>query len=127
MERKDVERKMIDMGFYVGNKGFGYIEDVLEIIEADGGYVEKITDTYAIVGKKNKQKWERVERCIRHEIDCYYNHAKVHPILENSCSIRHRFTNKEFLARLYRIIYLGLGEGQKKPQVPHGILWEDEE
>lgn len=37
MERNDVERKMMDMGFHVGNKGFGYIADMLEIIEADGG------------------------------------------------------------------------------------------
>lgn len=107
MERNDVERKMMDMGFYVGNKGFGYIADMLEIIEADGGCLEKITVAYAIVGKKRKHKWTGVERCIRHEIECYYNRAKVHPILENRWSIKKRFSNKEFLTRLYRIIYLG--------------------
>ncbi|MGN0133789.1 MAG: sporulation initiation factor Spo0A C-terminal domain-containing protein [Anaerotignum sp.] len=74
--------------------------------------MDKITATYAIVGKKNKQKWERVERCIRHEIECYYNRAKVPPILENRWSKRKRFSNKEFLARLYRMIYLGQG-GEK--------------
>lgn len=116
MERNDVERKMMNMGFSVGNKGFGYIADMLEIIEADGGCVEKITDAYFIVGEKRKNTWNSVERCIRHEIECYYKRAKVPRILENRWSKRKRFSNKEFLARLYRIIYLGQGEERRLEQ-----------
>lgn len=127
MERKDVERKMMDMGFSVGNKGFGYIADTLEAIAADGGRAEKITVTYEIIAKKKETTYQRFERAIRHEIERYYKKEKIHPMLDNKSRENHKFTCKNFLVRLYRIIYRGQGEEKKKKKVSPGRWWEDEE
>ena len=105
MNRKEIEKKMMDMGFAVANRGFGYIADVLESIHQDGGVVLKMTATYAEIGKKNGVSKCAAERCIRHEIGCYYNQQNIHPMLKAKGCIGGRYPNREFLARLYQVIY----------------------
>ena len=104
MNRKEIERKLMCMGFLAGNKGFGYIAEVMEHIHKDGGNIQKITVTYQEIAEKYGVACGTIERCIRHEIRCYYDQGSRHPLLADGVKGRTRLTNREFLARLYWIM-----------------------
>lgn len=107
MNRKEIEQKLMEMNFPAANKGFHYIAEALECIYQDNGQIIKLTATYAEIAKRQQVTPSSVERCIRHEISCYYNQRNIHPMLENTDGKFIKRTNREFLARLYRIIYDG--------------------
>lgn len=62
--RKKIGDTLLQLGITPDLKGFGYIVDVVEMIDTDGR--QKITYFYDTVAKKHGTKASRVERCIRH-------------------------------------------------------------
>ena len=79
-----IEKLLLEKDFKPNLKGFDYIVEAIELIQQDKTYSRAITTRlYPIIAKKYNDKASRVERAIRHAIQC----AKIGN------------TNAEFLAR----------------------------
>lgn len=106
MKKDEVKKRMAEIGLDISLKGFGCIADMLEIIDEEGADL-KITAAYEITGRKRNDSGARVERAIRHAITRYYQimGTNCHPDLRRKSGKDMRLHNKEFLARLHKIIY----------------------
>ena len=83
MENK-IEKLLLEKDFKPNLKGFDYIVEAIELIQQDKTYLRAITTRlYPTIAHNNNDKILRVERAIRHSIQC----AKIGN------------TNAEFLAR----------------------------
>ena len=105
MDRKEVRDKMMDMGFYASNKGFKYIVEALEAIDKEGIDEIKITVVEAEIAKRNGTTVSAVERAIRHAINRYYERSVMPPHIFTDGVTGTRLPLKEFLYRLYLMIY----------------------
>lgn len=62
MDKVKIGNKLLDLGFSVSDKGFGYLIDAVSVYE----FGMPIMNVYARVAKINGSEPTRVERCIRH-------------------------------------------------------------
>ena len=102
MDRKEMTDRLVNMGFYASHRGFTYILDALETLKKEGEDM-KFTSIYHALAKRHETNPSSVERCMRHTITQYYQNCNVHPELVSN-SQKGRFTNCEFVHRLFRII-----------------------
>lgn len=101
--KSKAKRTMMQMGFSVSNCGFGYIVDALVMIHEEPDV--KFGYMYEVIARRHKKHKSSVERAIRYEIENYYSTYKVHPVLDATNTKTGRYPVKEFLKRLYLIIY----------------------
>lgn len=108
LEKNAVREKMMQLGLPVSYRGFDAMVDMLEYIHREG-VTTKITEGYNSVGRSNGGTRNIVERNIRYEIKKYYEimGEQCHPLLSAGVQKNGTLTNKEFLARLHKIIYEG--------------------
>ena len=98
--------KMMEMGFHISNNGFKYILDAVEVIHN----INRIKMTgkggvYDTVAYANNTTAIRVERCIRTEIERYYNTNTNIPAMLAGDKDSGKLTNSEFLSRMTCILY----------------------
>lgn len=96
--------KMIELGFNISNKGFNYILDSIQAIAQSDDNL-KITYLYAYVASKNNTTSTRVERCIRSEVESFYNLCTIIPAELVGYYGKGKLTNGEFLYRLAYMLY----------------------
>lgn len=102
-----IVNKMLQMGFHMSNKGFCYILEATEIINNSGEFpkVAGRYGLYSMVGEVYGTTGSRVERCIRAEVERYYS-SHIEVPAELVCDeASGKLPNKEFLARMARILY----------------------
>ena len=66
--RKKLEDLLLQIGITPNLKGFAYICDMVELIDADPNRERKMLDMYTEVAKGNRTSRGAVERGIRHAI-----------------------------------------------------------
>lgn len=104
-KRKDVVLELVKLGFNSAHIGFDYIVDALQIIstrDIDVRMGELYSEIASVYGKTASS----IERCIRYEVQYYYENCKCHPLLiaNSRKSKSSRIANREFIFRLYRIL-----------------------
>lgn len=106
MNKKEVRKELVKMGFDASLKGIGHMADILEMIDKKGSDF-KITATIVAMGEKKRIQRHAIERNIRYLIQRYYekNRGNCHPHLYNTADTDGQFRTKEFLIRLHEIIY----------------------
>lgn len=102
---KQVVDKMVQLGMNISNKGFQYLVDAVDIILNDGDVKQMYL--YSIIADKYKTTATGVERCMRHEIQLYYDtHIFSNEVPDELiCNINRngRLTCREFV---YRLAYM---------------------
>lgn len=103
-EDQKLVSKMMTIGLHISNKGFQYMLEAAKIIHGCDSY-PKIIGVYNIIAKKFDTTGQRVERCIRAEVERYYN-SQIDMPMEFECDPDSgKLPNSEFLARLTNILY----------------------
>lgn len=68
MNREKIEDALFKMGVPVGNKGFKYMADTIEIFEEKGTNISITEELYPTIAEKNNTTVSRVERAIRYAL-----------------------------------------------------------
>lgn len=70
MNKTHVQNVMIKIGIPVDSKGFNYIEQAVYLLDKDEWKNSKWMALYETIGRNNGDIASRVERAIRHSLQC---------------------------------------------------------
>lgn len=103
MEKKIIE-VLKNLGVPMGNLGFKYIKDAVKLAAEDEEILTNMTKPgglYATVAKMHNSTASRVERAIRHGIECSFSHCDVDTIKGYFGNVSgNKLTNRNFIAAL---------------------------
>lgn len=94
MEKRKIENLLDRLNIPLDNLGYRYLISALEIYTKDIN--TKITLIYSQVAKKHNSTASRVERAIRHSVECAEENIKQY------FKVDYEITNRRFLALLAR-------------------------
>lgn len=99
------EKYLMNLGAPMSAKGFGYIVEAVDLIHKEPDLINKITrELLPRIADAYGTTWIAVERNIRKAImDVYDRNANV-PAMFVPDPQKGKLTNKEFLARLARVV-----------------------
>lgn len=83
MNKTMIEDALISMGVPVGNKGFNYIRDAIEILDEKGTNISIIKELYHDIAVRNKTTVQRVERAIRHNLELVRKNEETQDIVKH--------------------------------------------
>ena len=103
-QEKEIVSKMLSIGLNISCKGFNYILDAVKTIHDTDDDV-KTTHLYTKIANTNNSTYSKVERCIRSEIDRFYNTSTNIPSILATDINGNKLANGEFLYRLTYWLY----------------------
>lgn len=107
-----ITRLFLQMGMPTNIKGYRYCIKAVEKAYKDRKYVESITkELYQEIAKEMQTTNSRVERAMRHAVECVWNHGEGMDIIEEVfgntvSSMRGKPTNSQFVATVAEYLKL---------------------
>lgn len=104
-----VNKMLVELGMPQHISGYDYVLEAICLVAGDRSYLNQITDRlYPDVARKFSSNKSRVERAIRHSIECAWNRADLDAIgryFGNTVSAeKGKPTNGEFIAMLGNLV-----------------------
>lgn len=104
-----VNKMLVELGMPQHISGYDYVLEAICLVAGDRTYLNQITDRlYPDVARKFSSNKSRVERAIRHGIECAWNRADLDAIQRyfgNTVSAeKGKPTNGEFIAMLGNLV-----------------------
>ena len=104
-----VERVLLDLGVPCHIKGYNYLITVISLVVGNADLINAITkELYPAIAKKYSTTSSRVERAVRHAIECGWDRGDLEVMQHyfgNTVSIsKGKPTNSEFIARVANVV-----------------------
>ena len=104
-----VERVLLDLGVPCHINGYNYLITAISLVVGNADLINSITkELYPAVAEKYKTTPSRVERAVRHAIECGWDRVDMDVMTEyfgNTISaIKGKPTNSEFIARVANVV-----------------------
>ena len=104
-----VERVLLDLGVPCHIKGYNYLITVISLVVGNADLINAITkELYPAIAKKYSTTSSRVERAVRHAIECGWDRVDLDVMQHyfgNTVSIsKGKPTNSEFIARVANVV-----------------------
>ena len=104
-----VERVLLDLGVPCHIKGYNYLITAISLVVCDEELIESVTKgIYPSVAEKYGTTPSRVERAVRHAIECGWDRIDIDVMIDyfgNTISAnKGKPTNSEFIARVANVV-----------------------